>query len=65
MTHFIGGATAADLADKLAAALTESGIPKEKMLMLGSDGPNVNKAVFKPVNNDLLVIILVDLARAI
>jgi hypothetical protein len=29
---------------------------QEKMLMLGSDGPNVNKAVFKPVNNDLLVI---------
>jgi hypothetical protein len=56
MTYFIGRATAADLADKLAAALTESGIRKEKILMLGSDGPNVNKAVFKPVNNDLLVI---------
>jgi hypothetical protein len=29
MTHFIGRATAADLADKLAAALTESAIPRE------------------------------------
>lgn len=37
-------------------ALKNGNIPIEKLLMLGSDGPNVNKKVFRLVNENVKII---------
>lgn len=37
-------------------ALTNGNIPIEKLLMLGSDGSNVNKKVFRLVNENVKII---------
>jgi glycosyltransferase A (GT-A) superfamily protein (DUF2064 family) len=55
-TFFIGTATGEILEDYIKKALNNSNIPIEKLLMLGSDGPNVNKKVFRFVNENIKII---------
>lgn len=45
-TFFIGTATAEVILEKICTAVDNANIPYCNMLMLGSDGPNVNKKVF-------------------
>jgi len=54
-TFFIGKATAIILFEKLVLALDNSHLPLSNILMLGSDGPNVNKAVYRKMNKQLLL----------
>lgn len=46
-TFFITSATAEKIIEYLMMALDNADLPKEKLLMLGSDGPNVNKKDIK------------------
>jgi len=55
-TFFIGTATGQILEEYIMKALNNGNIPIEKLLMLGSDGPNVNKKVFKLVNENVKII---------
>lgn len=52
-TFFIASATAVKIEEYLMLALDNADLPKEKLLMLGSDGPNVNKKVFRLVNEGI------------
>lgn len=52
-TFFIGHATASDLKQKLDKAIDNLGVSRHKLLTLGSDGPNVNKKVYKLLNEDI------------
>ncbi|XP_048511379.1 uncharacterized protein LOC125500995 [Athalia rosae] len=49
-TFFLGQAKAEDLEESIYKALDNAGLPVHRLLMLGSDGPNVNKKVFRLVN---------------
>ncbi|GBN85613.1 hypothetical protein AVEN_188544-1 [Araneus ventricosus] len=40
-------ATASDIDSAIMTCMKKANLPIKKLLMLGSDGPNVNKAVFK------------------
>lgn len=51
----MGNATAKDLARNITKTLSSSNLPKKNLLMLGSDGPNVNKAVFRIINEDVMI----------
>jgi len=55
-TFFIGTATGQILEEYIMKALNNGNIPIEKLLMLGSDGPNVNKKVFRLVNENVKLI---------
>lgn len=37
-------------------AINHANLPLRKLLMLGSDGPNVNKSVFKLVNAEVVLV---------
>jgi len=54
-TFFIGKATAVILFEKLVLALDNSHLPLSNISMLGSDGLNVNKAVYRKMNEQLLL----------
>lgn len=54
-TFYITTATATVLTDKICDAMTNASLPLSNLLMLGSDGPNVNKAVARLINNQLLL----------
>lgn len=53
-TFFIGKATGEIIASKLNEAIHNAQLPKSKLLMLGSDGPNVNKTVQRIINDELI-----------
>ncbi len=53
-TYLMGHATGHILAEKLLQALTDSSLSVSMLLTLGSDGPNVNKTVWKEVNESVL-----------
>jgi len=55
-TFFIGHATAAVIKKKLYEALDDNQLPREKLVMLSKDGPNVNKTVENQINADLLAL---------
>jgi len=52
-TFFIGSATGLILLDYIIKAIKNANLSIDKLLMLGSDGPNVNKTVFKLVNENV------------
>ncbi|XP_063230993.1 uncharacterized protein LOC134535717 isoform X1 [Bacillus rossius redtenbacheri] len=55
-TFFIGSATGKILVEKINSALDNAGLPRQKILMLGSDGPNVNKKVARIICEELVSI---------
>nr|XP_042908229.1 uncharacterized protein LOC122271344 [Parasteatoda tepidariorum] len=55
-TMFIGSATAKNIFKKLTEAMDEMKLPLGKLLMLGSDGPNVNKKVHRLMNEEVKLI---------
>lgn len=52
-TFFISYATAVILVEKIKESLDNAGLPLSKVIMLGMDGPNVNKTVFRLLNEDI------------
>lgn len=54
VTYFIGKASAEILFEKIIQALDQANLPLSKMLMLGSDGPNVNKKVACLMNEEVV-----------
>ncbi|KAL4085366.1 hypothetical protein QTP88_027225 [Uroleucon formosanum] len=52
-TFFIASATAVKIEEYLMWALDNADLPKEKLLTLGSDRPNVNTKVFRFVNEGI------------
>lgn len=46
-TVFMGHATAVEVADQLKTIINLNGLTFKNLIMLGSDGPNVNKKVFR------------------
>ena len=52
-TYFIVDGTAKTIKDHLFDAIDSFGLRKSKLVMLGSDGPHVNKKVFKICNEEL------------
>lgn len=52
-TFFIQHATAEVLLNKLNESLNNANLPQSKLLMIGSDGPNTNKKVFRLLNEEL------------
>lgn len=52
-TFFLGHAKATDIVSHLLKAIDNAGLPLANILMLSSDGPNVNKAVFKLMNEEV------------
>lgn len=54
-TYFLGHSTAAVIVKHLLAALDNGGISMAFMLMLSCDGPNVNKTVFRSLNEKVKV----------
>ncbi|CAI6357860.1 unnamed protein product [Macrosiphum euphorbiae] len=55
-TFFIGKATGEDLFFKLKEALTSFDLSLHKLIMVGSDGPNINKKVLRLMNEELWII---------
>lgn len=55
-TFFIGSATGEVLVEKINAALENASLPRQKLVALGSDGPNVNKKVERLINDELIAI---------
>lgn len=55
-TLFLGSADAKTLKDSILLAIHRANLPLKKLLMLGSDGPNVNKAVFKLMNEEVKLV---------
>ncbi|XP_063216597.1 uncharacterized protein LOC134527657 [Bacillus rossius redtenbacheri] len=55
-TFFIGSATGEILVEKINSALDNAGLPRQKILMLGSDCPNVNKKVARIICEELVSI---------
>jgi len=53
-TMFIGKATADILSEKIVSAVENANLSLTKLLMLGSDGPNVNKKVTRLINDQIL-----------
>ena len=49
-TSFMGQATSDDLYRKILSAIEQNQLPLEKLITLGSDGPNVNKSVWNKFN---------------
>ncbi|KAF2901839.1 hypothetical protein ILUMI_04350 [Ignelater luminosus] len=49
-SFFIGHATAEILSDHILKSINNSGLTLNKLLMLSADGPNVNKKVFRLIN---------------
>ena len=49
-TSFMGHATSDDLYRKIMSAIEQNQLPLEKLITLGSDGPNVNKSVWNKFN---------------
>lgn len=54
-TFFIGSAKAVDLHPKLLEGINNAHVREGDLLMLGADGPNVNKAVHRLMNESLLL----------
>jgi hypothetical protein len=52
-TVFIGTATAEEILSNINTVLNNHAIPKSSMLMLASDGPNVNKKKFRLLNEEI------------
>lgn len=48
-----GHAKGQDVADSINATMEEVGLNKEQFLSMGSDGPNVNKRIWKHLNDHL------------
>ena len=48
-----GHAKGQDVADSINATMEEVGLNKEQFLSMGSDGPNVNKTIWKYLNDHL------------
>lgn len=55
-TFFIGQATAKDIQEKLNEALDNANLSRQMLLMLGSDGPNVNKKVARLINDEVIAV---------
>lgn len=55
-TFFIGKATAEDIYSKLNEAMDNAQLSRKRLLMLGCDGPNVNKAVTRLMNDSLILL---------
>ena len=53
--YFMGHATGQQIADKI-LSIQDNGLALEKLLMLESDGPNVNKTDWRIMNDALLAI---------
>lgn len=53
-TMFIGHAKGEDLAQNILKDLENAHLSLQKMITLGSDGPNVNKKVFRLINEEVL-----------
>lgn len=53
-TVFLGHATADHIVEQIENVLNSAGLSFNKLIMLGSDGPNVNKKVWRLVNEKLL-----------
>ena len=49
-TSIMGHATIGDLCRKIMSAIEQNQLPLEKLIMLGSDGPNVIKSVWNSFN---------------
>ena len=49
-TSFMGHATSDDLCRKIMSAIEQNQLPLEKLITLGSNGPNVNKGVWNNFN---------------
>lgn len=54
-TFLMGHATNDDLSEKIISAIEEAKLKLCGLLMLGSDGPNVNKAVWRKVDKQMTV----------
>lgn len=52
-TFFISYATAVILVEKIKESLDNASLPLSKVIMLGMDGPNVNKTVFRLLNEEI------------
>ena len=46
----MGQATSDDLCRKIMSAIEQNQLPLEKLITLGSDGPNVNKSIWNKFN---------------
>ncbi|XP_067127543.1 uncharacterized protein [Centruroides vittatus] len=55
-TSFIGHADAETIKSKLILAIENAHLPFDKLLMIGCDGPNVNKKVLRLMNEEILTI---------
>lgn len=55
-TLFLGSANAKTLDDFIFLTINKANVPLKKLLMLGSDRPNVNKAVFKLMNEEVKLV---------
>lgn len=53
-TFFIGKACGEIIASKLNEAMDNANLSRKKLLMLGSDGPNVNKTVQRIINDEVI-----------
>lgn len=54
-TFFIGIATSTDILDKLYESMEHASLSSKNLIMLGSDGPNVNKKVMQLINDKMIV----------
>ena len=55
-TYFIGHATGQQIANKILSSNQDNGLSLKKLLTLESDAPNVNKTVWRIVNDALLAL---------
>jgi hypothetical protein len=55
-SFFIGKATGENLFEKLKEAFDNAHLPLNKLIHLGSDGPNVNKKVYRLMNEECLAV---------
>ena len=53
-SFFIGHATAEDLKDCLLKSISNANLPLINLISISSDGPNVNKKVFRLLNEELI-----------
>lgn len=53
-TYLMGHATGKQISDKLLSSVSSNGLPLSKLVMLGSDGPNVSKTVWNIVNEKVM-----------
>jgi hypothetical protein len=52
-SFYMGHAAGMDIKSNLLKAIDNKNLPLSKLLMLGTDGPNVNKTVFRLVNEEV------------